>query len=365
MNRAAARAYPYTPEEVLPPGATLAEVLDSLAMTQTDLARRIGLSVKHINQIVNGVAPITPETALLLERATRVSARLWNALEMAHREYVSRQDEEKAFAADIGWLEELPVRQLIERGVLIKGTSPADQVRRVCAFFGVANRATWETLWHKPTMYRRSRVFTSDPGAVAAWLRIGEIRAAEIECAEFDRTRLMNVVTEGRRLTRERDPEKWEPALKSMCAGAGVAVVFEPGLKKARINGAARWLSPTKALLQLSLRHRWSDIFWFTFFHEVGHLLIHSKKETFINDPGPHSGVEQEADAFAAQTLIPREFEADLSGLETPDQAEEFAERLEISPGIVVGRLQYEGRWPYSMGNNLKQRFLIKRGSRA
>lgn len=107
------------------------------------------------------------------------------------------------------------------------------------------------------------------------------------------------------------------------------------------------------------MRHRWSHILWFTFFHEVGHLLLHSKKETFINDAGPHSGVEQQADAFAAETLIPREFEAELSSLDTTSQVEKFSKRVGISPGIVVGRLQYEGRWSYAKGNDLKHRYCV------
>jgi HTH-type transcriptional regulator/antitoxin HigA len=208
-------------------------------------------------------------------------------------------------------------------------------------------------------MYRRSKAFASDPGAVAAWLRIGEIAAADLDCEEFDRAQFTGVVSEARALTREMDPRVWFPRLVDMCSAAGVAIVLKPELKGARINGAARWLTPNKALIQLSLRHRWSDILWFTFFHEAAHLVLHSKRETFINDTGQHSGVEQEADAFAAETLIPRRFEADLSTIETTLDAEEFASRVGISAGIVVGRLQHEGRWPFSAGNSLKQRLVF------
>src|SRR4051794_25927607 len=108
----------YEPELVLPPGDTLAEVLDERDMTQSDLARRTGLSIKHINQIVNGAAPITPETALLLERATGVAARVWSNLEVAFREYESRQQEEARLEEDLGWLTELPVSELVRRGLI-------------------------------------------------------------------------------------------------------------------------------------------------------------------------------------------------------------------------------------------------------
>jgi HTH-type transcriptional regulator/antitoxin HigA len=97
----------------------------------------------------------------------------------------------------------------------------------------------------------------------------------------------------------------------------------------------------------------------FTLFHELGHLILHSKKDVFINDPGPHSGAEAEADAFAGQLLIPREFETRLGGLQTEADVKQFAAELGVGADIVVGRLQFEKRWPYNKGNSLKQRFVF------
>lgn len=352
-------AHRYEPDLVLPPGATLAEVLHDAGMTQAELATRTGLSTKHVNQIVNGLAAITPETALLLERATGVPARIWSNLEVRYREQETRRAEEARLAGDLGWLDELPLKELIRRGIIDKAAAPIEQLRSVCRFFGVANRAAWDAVWHKPTAYRTSKAFSSDPGAVAAWLRLGEIHASAIDCEPFDRTALTKALNEIRALTRDPDPQSWWPTLVAKCAGVGVAVVGEPEIKGARINGAARWLTPDKALIQLSLRHRWNDIFWFTFFHEVGHLLLHSKKDTFINDVGAHSGVEQEADGFASQILIPRQHEAELAEIVTNADAQALAERIGVAAGIIVGRLQHDGRWPYNRGNDLKQRFVF------
>jgi HTH-type transcriptional regulator / antitoxin HigA len=349
----------YEPDLVLPPGDTLDELLDDIGMTQAELAKRTGLSTKHINQIVNGAAAITPETALLLERATGVGARTWSNLEVAYREYVSRKQEEERLTADIGWLDELPIKEMIKRGCIEKRDRAIDTLREVCRFFGVADKSAWETLWHKPTAYRTSKAFTSDPGAVAAWLRLGELQAVKVDCQAFDKAALTAALDDFRALTCEPDPSTWWPQLVERCRAAGVAVVGEPEIKGARINGAARWLAPDKALVQVSLRYRWNDIFWFTFFHEIGHLLIHSKKDAFINDVGAHSGAEQEADGFASQVLIPRRHEADLAELTTLQDANDFAEAIGVAPGVVVGRLQHDGRWPYSKGNDLKQRFVF------
>jgi HTH-type transcriptional regulator/antitoxin HigA len=276
-----------------------------------------------------------------------------------HREFLSRGEEESRLEADIGWLDELPIKEMIRRGCISKSGGAVDTVRQVCRFFGVANRAAWETLWQKPTAYRTSKAFTSNPGAVAAWLRLGERKATEIDCEPFDKAGLSAALDELRKLACQPDPGEWWPKLVRRCASVGVAVVGEPEIKGARINGAARWLAPDKALVQLSLRYHWNDIFWFTLFHEIGHLLIHSKKDAFINDVGSHSGVENEADGFAAQILIPRRYEAELADVVTIQQAKEFAEQIGVAPGVVVGRLQHDSRWPYSKGNNLKQRFVF------
>lgn len=353
----------YEPEQTLPPGTTLQEVLDDRGMTQADLATRTGLSTKHINQIIKGTAPVTPETTILLERATGVGAAVWANLEAAYQLDRSRAKETEKLRLDRDWLKVFPVTELIKRKWIKKCSSDIDTLREICNFFGVADKAAWEALWEQPTAYRRSRVFTSDPGAVAAWLRIGELQAANVACEPFDKTALRDILDDLRSLTCEADPAVWSPQLHELCRRAGIAVVFEPEIRGARVVGAARWIQPDKALVQLSLRHKWSDIFWFTLFHEIGHLLLHSKKDVFINDPGPHSGAELEADAFAAQHLIPRSFEARLGTLHTDGDVVAFAAELGIGPDIVVGRLQFEKRWPFTRGNNLKHRFVFSADS--
>ena len=350
----------FVPTRVLAPGRTLVEVLDDRGMTQSDLATRTGLSTKHINQIVKGAAPISAETALLLERATGVPARMWTALESAFQVAKSEQTESERLASDLDWLRSMPVDDLVRRGWVPRRHDPVDMLRELCNFFGVANRSAWEALWEKPTAYRRSKAFVSDPSAMAAWLRIGELEAAKIKCEPFDRSTLVSCLVELRDLTRDSDPATWIEPLVQTCSNAGVAVVLEPEIHRARVVGAARWVSPSKAVVQLSLRHRWSDIFWFTLFHELGHLLLHSKKDVFINDQGPHSGAEQEADAFAAQVLIPRDHDFRLASLTTDQDVIDFADEIGIGPDIVVGRLQFEGRWAYSRGNGLKRRFVFK-----
>lgn len=348
----------YEPDYAVPPGETLRSVLADLEMTQSDLAARAGLSLKHINQVVQGVAPITHETALLLEKVTGVKSRVWNSLEAAYRDREARAVDTDALATESEWLDELPVKEMIKRGVLTKGADRAILLQEVCRFFGVANRESWVKVWGEPlAAFRKSPTLASDRGAVATWLRLGELDGKRARTAPFDASRFRKSLREIRALTRTSDPRRFIPELRVICANSGVAVVILPEVKGARCWGAARWVTPTKALIQLSLRYKTDDHLWFSFFHEAGHLLLHSKKETFIRGDDVDNVREEEANVFAAAYLIPKQRESDLRGLTTTAEVVRFAEELGIAPGIVVGRLQNDGliEWRSSL-NHLKRR---------
>lgn len=70
----------YVPDYLVSPGEILAEYLEAYGMTQTELADRTGLTKKTINEIIRGKSPITPETALKLERSLGRPAHFWNNL---------------------------------------------------------------------------------------------------------------------------------------------------------------------------------------------------------------------------------------------------------------------------------------------
>jgi hypothetical protein len=156
-------------------------------------------------------------------------------------------------------------------------------------------------------------------------------------------------------------PDVFQPSLIRLCADAGVAVVFVPELPGTHVSGATRWLTAKKALIQLSLRYRSDDHLWFTFFHEAGHILLHGKRQVFLEDSGTTNSQEEDANAFAANALIPSPAFREFQECENTSKAaiREFAEKLGISPGVVVGRLQHEGSLPYSHCNDLKRRFVL------
>ena len=350
----------YRPDHVSPPGETLQEVLDKRQMSQADLAARTGRPRKTINEIIKGKTAITPETALQFERVLGVPASFWNNLERNYREHLARKEEEELLRESAEWLERIPVWELIERSWIEKREGWVEQAREVLNFFGVASPAEWRVVFEVPQgNFRRSTAFESDAGALAAWLRKGVIEAQKIECRPFDRETFQAALEEARSLT-VRAPEEYLARLVDICAAAGVAVVYVRELNRCRAYGATRWLSPIKALIQLSLRYKRVDHFWFTFFHEAAHLLFHGKRLTFVE--ASHDGSteeEQEANQFAADFLIPPGSLESLRHAEKTQriskvEAQSVARSLGIAPGILVGRLQHDGWLRPSHLNGLK-----------
>jgi HTH-type transcriptional regulator/antitoxin HigA len=338
----------YQPPQLIPPGETLVEWLEREDMTQVEFARRTRLTPKHISQVVKGKVGISPEVALAFERVTSLPARYWAQLDANYQAAKHHQAESASLSQRVDLLDQFPVHELERRGFIEKATGNVNKLRALLGFFGVADPDALEEVWLQPAMYRRSKAFATDAGALASWLRLAEVEAAQTKTARYDPDALRKSLGKMRALSRLPGVDWLEP-LTALCASLGIALVIVRELPKCRINGATRWISPDKAMIALSLRHRRNDIFWFTLFHELCHLLRHSKKETFVDGTGTiDAELEAEADAFAARVLIPPMEAARLRGLTTLAQVEAFAKEVGVADGVVVGRMQHEGLIPHN-----------------
>jgi len=347
----------FIPDYAVPPGETLLETIEAIGMSQAELAERTGRPKKTINEIIKGKAAITSETALQLERVLRVPAGFWNNLERNYQETLARLNEQNKLRKQVAWLDKLPTSALVKNGWIKGYRDKIQQLQEVLNFFGVASPEQWEKRWMGAQVaYRKSPVFQSDPYAIASWLRMGELLAQKIECKPFDALKFKNALVKIRLLTVQ-PPEVFQPEVIRSCAEAGVAVAFVPELPKIRACGATWWMNPNRAIVQLSLRYKSDDQLWFSFFHEAGHILLHGKKEVFIEGDDKNSK-EDEANSFAADILIPPKKYRGLiqSGRCNKAAIQNFASEIGIALGIVVGRLQHDKIIRHSYCNELKKR---------
>ena len=232
------------------------------------------------------------------------------------REFLARENEKKTLKNPSEWLSRFPLKEMIREGMVRNfRDNPVKQAQELLSFFGVATiRAYIKTWEYCQVKFHLSTARTINDSAVYAWLRQGEIYGNELDCESYDENNFSQALKEIRLLT-ENDPRLFSTKMVELCSGAGVALVFVPALPNTGISGATRWLTKDKALIQLSLRYRTNDHFWFSFYHEAAHILMHGKRNVYIETEKPISSnsiadeprtmEEREANEFAANMLIP------------------------------------------------------------
>ncbi|MBK6644664.1 MAG: HigA family addiction module antidote protein [Anaerolineales bacterium] len=353
----------YNPDFVTPPGETLLETLEVIGMTQAEFAERTGRPKKTINEIIHGKAIITPETALQFEKVLGVPAGFWINREQNYQEWLAREQERENFGQYLSWTEKFPIKEMVELGWIEKQDEPIDKLNGLLRFFGIASPHQWEAVTNDLSLaFRLSAAYKAEPEIISAWLRKGEIEAQNINCEIFNAEEFRRSLDEIRLLTNA-SPDIFVPKTIELCAKAGVAVVFVHELRKLRTSGATRWLNSNKALIQLSLLYKTDDHLWFTFFHEAGHILLHGKKDIFLEGDLETNEKEEQANRFSADYLIPpSEYKHFYPKGSFFSKAEitEFSEKIGIAPGIVVGRLQHDERIPMKNCNDLKRKLRWK-----
>lgn len=356
----------FSPDWVSPPGNTISDLLEERDWTEAQMADRLGCDENYVNRLVNGEELMTGETAVKLERVLGSTAQFWLRREAQYRTRLANIEQEKQLQTWVSWLDKIPVKELMKQDVitnqrLVAKNKPA-VVKELLQFFGVASPDEWQEFYvGMEYAYRRTRADQSDVGAIAAWIRRGEILAEQLNYPKYNKSNFQKLVQEELRKLTVLDPHEFWPKMQKLCGEAGVVLVVVPSIPRAHVSGMARWLNSHKALIQLSLYGKQNDRFWFTLFHEVAHILLHDKNDIFLDewDGGTElkSEQEEEADQWSREFLIPQEYEAELRQLKSEDAVAEFAGRVGIHPGIVVGRLQHDGLIERSWMNGLKVSF--------
>ncbi|MCL5033571.1 MAG: ImmA/IrrE family metallo-endopeptidase [Bacteroidetes bacterium] len=345
-----------------PPGDTIQETIDTIGMSQFELAERMGKNKKNINQIIKGKEPITQNTALQLERVLGIPASFWIEREKEYRQEIASIEAEEALAGQREWLREFPLKAMKEFGWIPAVTDEVQLLKEMLTFFGIASPQQWREIYinHSLTVsFRMSLAHTSSPGALSAWLRKGELQAQETKRRAYNQTRFVESLDNAKPLVASQ-PDDFKEKLQKICADAGVAVVYTRCLPKVTASGASRWIkSSTTPLIQLSGRYKTNDHFWFSFYHEAGHILKHGKKEVFLEEVKGakiDKKKEKEADSFASEMLFPSKAFKKLLSEPTIDEnvITSYAREYHTHPAIIAGRLEYNGVCHPSLFRHLK-----------
>ena len=256
----------------------------------------------------------------------------------------------------------LPIADMRKFGWISASALGGERAAACLDFFDVTDAGQWHDRYKSAltvAAFRTTPTFEANPYAVTAWLRHSERLAQRIKCAPWDPDKFAASLQDMRHLTRIKDPGQFLPELTAICAASGVALTLVRAPKGCRASGATRFLTSEKALILLSARYRTDDQFWFTFFHEAAHLILHGDEALFLEDGSLVTDHEEiEANNFAQQTLVPQAYRDELLSIQPTLRAiSAFARRVGISPGIVVGQLQHLGRVAPNRLNHLKRRY--------
>ncbi len=351
----------YMPDDVSHPGLTIQDYLEELDMNQAELAVRLGRSQKTVNELIRGKTSITPDTAIQLERVLGAPAKFWLSRQADFDQFRAAIADTKRLSEKSDWISKFPILEMTKQGWFPKFKDKMEILHELLKFFGVASPDEWQATWQSSEYsFRESPAYNKKPEATSVWLRRGEQLAFNTNCSVFNKDKFMEALFKIREMTKLSPEDSWKK-LVSICAEAGVAVVFVPPLKGVTVFGVTRWLTPHKALIQLSLRGKFEDIFWFTFFHEACHILKHGKKKVFLESNQSNLPEEMEADNFARDFLISAKSWKDFINAKqfSREIILKFSEQSGISPAIVVGRLHHEHLIPRTFMNDLRRRYII------
>lgn len=342
------------------PGATVQDIITSRQLLHGDVSAQLDLTLDGLVDLIDGAMPIDQELASRLANLFGPSAPFWIKRDQLFRQQSESSDIRTLASEQAAFLDKLPLRDMKALGWLApnEGTSTRNSA---LAFFE-DDYGDWRRNGRdivEAVAFRTSVAHEANAAAVAAWLRQGIVQARAVDCSNWEPGALADAVSSIRPLTRVKDPAEFFPALVELGRKAGVAIVFVRTPTGCRASGATHFSPSGRPIIQLSFRYRSDDHFWFTVFHEIGHLVLHSSSPMFVEGADYISGEEEaEADRFSQNALLSSEMQDELESLGKDfKKVMRFAKRAGISPGIVVGQMQKRGLIRYDQLNFLKVRY--------
>ena len=338
-----------------PPGATIKEQLIDRGMSQKEFAARMNMSEKHISKLINGEVQLTPDCAVRLEMVLGVYAKFWNNLEAVYREKLIKVEAENSMEQDEEIARQFPYSEMAKYGWVPVTRNIKEKVINLRKYFGVVELSLLGNRQITRIACRRLAVTEKSDLALMAWAQRAKVIARGMEAKPINVKRLTGKLDEIRNMTLM-TPEQFCPKLNFLLSECGVALVFLPHLSGSFLHGAT-FLDGNKIVLGLTARGSDADKFWFSLFHELGHIILGH----IGNADGTSEQDEDAANEWAKDQLIPADAFINFreKRVFSIDAVNAFAKLIHIAPGIVVGRLQSEGEIKHNMLNELKEHYVI------
>lgn len=348
----------FTPFYISPPGDSIRQLLTQSNYSVSNFAIKLNREIKFVENLLNGNEEINLELAKTLENIFEISEDYWMSRQLNFNLQILESNEiikEK-------WIKFFPFIDLQKFGWIQKSSN---QITTILDFFNVPNFVKLEENCLNKlnySLFKKSYSFKENTYSTICWINYGEKIANKIVCKDWDEEKLEEKLNEIKFLSKKKNPKDFLPLLVEIFAECGVAFVIAKTPTGCRASGLSRFLSEKKAMILLSFRYLTDDQFWFTLFHEIGHLILHKNNLLHLDDKTikiDRNQVEEfEANIYAQEALIPEKYNVEFSKLKgNKRQIIEFANLIGISPGIVVGQMQFKKIIDYSYLNKFKRKY--------
>lgn len=339
------------------PGSYVEDIIEELNITQAEFAERLGTSSKTVSKIVNGEENISKDIANKLAKLTGISIKTWLNLQVAYDikvlEIENKQNDDEAHVCELIDFSYFKKHHFLEA----KKFSMEEKVVALRKLLNISNLSKLYE-FNSAVSYRNTRDF-SDKSIVNSniMLELAINSARDVTDNKYKRKDLEAVLPRIRKMTLE-PPRIFYPKLRELLLECGIVLVGLPKLQNANLNGATKKFRNGSVLLLITDRNKRSDIFWFSLIHELGHIYYDDFYSDY-KDKDTYREKEERANQFALDFFIPQELYQEF--LEKSDFSAvaitEFADRLELCPSILIGRLQNDKYIGYDKFSYLKKNY--------
>lgn len=354
------------PNWASPPGATIIRVMKMREIDAAELADAMNLSTDEFDSLLRGRRRLNKELAAVLADNLGSTVRFWLARDKDYVRELARLGEADVMDAE-NWLQSMPVASMRRFGWLPKDSrTKRAQVQDLLAFFGCDSLQDWGQRYSSgvgAVAFRTSLAFASDGMATLVWLRAAEIQLPTSSIGKFNRKHFEQLLPSLKRLSAFKHPSAMLERLREACLEVGVLVTTARAPEGCRASGASWFDAAGRPIIHLSFRHLSEDHFWFTFFHEAAHVLLHS--ENHIDGEGAEvmgsdtERQEDEANTYAQTLLLPEEIRETLLERRSISAKAviEAARAARVTAGVVVGQLERARAIPHGKLSFLKHRY--------
>lgn len=324
------------------PGSYIEDLVEELNITQAEFAERLGTSSKTVSKLINGEERISNDVANKLAKLTGVSIKTWMELQLSYDikvmeiENSKTEDEnEVCRLIDFSYFKQ---HNLVEN----KRYTLKEKISELRRLLNVSSLSMFYE-FNEAVSYRNTQEFNEKSIVNSNIMLELAINVARNKTdIKYNKKKLEKELPNIRKMTLQ-DPDEFYPKLEEILLECGIVLVALPKLKNANLNGATKKFKNGSVLLLITDWNKRSDIFWFSLVHELGHIY-HNDFYSDYEDVDLYNQRENQADTFAQDFFIPIDAYTTFINDRNFNEKRvlEFAEKFEIHPSILVGRLLHD-----------------------